>query len=203
MTSPPVVLASSSPQRQRLLTDAGFDFQIIPPRDGAESGICTQCGPAELVTELAQSKAADVATQITEGLVALSADALLIACDTVAECQGQILGKPVNEDHAADMLHRLSGTLHRVYSGLTLAECSTTGTLSGSVTKLAISELRMDELSDESLDEYLTSGLWQGKAGAIGYQDRVGWLHLLRGSESNVIGLPMELLTEMLAERRK
>lgn len=203
MNAPPIVLASSSPQRQRLLIDAGYEFQIIPPRDGAESGICTQCGPAELVTELAQSKAADVASQIEEGITDLAADALLVACDTVAECQGQILGKPAHEDHAEDMLRRLSGTVHRVYSGLTVAECSTTGTLSDSMTKLAISELKMDELSDESLEEYLASGLWQGKAGAIGYQDHVGWLHLLNGSESNVIGLPMELLAEMLAEKQK
>ncbi|MEQ8211159.1 MAG: nucleoside triphosphate pyrophosphatase [Lacipirellulaceae bacterium] len=202
MSSHPIVLASSSPQRQRLLTDAGFAFQIIPPRDGAESGICTQCGPAELVTELAQSKASDVAAQIREATAQLSDDALLIACDTVAECQGQILGKPTSEDHAADMLRRLRGTVHRVYSGLTLANCSSRGELSEVDTRLAVSELRMDDLSDESLDEYMESGLWRAKAGAIGYQDRVGWLHLLKGSESNVIGLPMELLSEMLASRR-
>ena len=58
----------------------------------------------------------------------------------------------------------------------------------------------MDSLSTEQLDEYLASGGWEGKAGAFGYQDRLGWVHIVEGSESNVVGLPMELLAEMLAE---
>ncbi len=56
----------------------------------------------------------------------------------------------------------------------------------------------MDRLADADLEEYLASGLWRGKAGAFGYQDRVGWLHVVAGSEANVIGLPTELLAEML-----
>ena len=58
----------------------------------------------------------------------------------------------------------------------------------------------MDAISDAQLDAYLESELWRGKAGAFGFQDREGWLHLHRGSESNVIGLPLEVLAEMLAE---
>jgi septum formation protein len=58
----------------------------------------------------------------------------------------------------------------------------------------------MDELSEPQIEEYLDSGLWEGKAGAFGYQDRVGWLWIVEGSESNVIGLPLELLAEMLTE---
>ena len=58
----------------------------------------------------------------------------------------------------------------------------------------------MDPLTDAQLDEYLASGQWEGKAGAFGYQDRLGWVHIVEGSESNVVGLPMELLAEMLNE---
>jgi septum formation protein len=58
----------------------------------------------------------------------------------------------------------------------------------------------MDPLVDEELDDYLASGLWEGKAGAFGYQDRTGWVHVVEGSETNVVGLPMELLAEMLGE---
>jgi septum formation protein len=57
----------------------------------------------------------------------------------------------------------------------------------------------MDAITDIQLESYLESGLWRGKAGAFGYQDREGWLHLRSGSESNVIGLPMELLEKMLS----
>jgi septum formation protein len=56
----------------------------------------------------------------------------------------------------------------------------------------------MDPISDAELEDYLDSGLWQGKAGAFGYQDRSGWLHLTSGSESNVVGMPMELVVQML-----
>lgn len=66
--------------------------------------------------------------------------------------------------------------------------------------RVAVTRLEMDPLSSEQIEEYLDSGLWENKAGAFGYQDRVGWLHIVEGSESNVIGLPLELLAEMLAE---
>jgi nucleoside triphosphate pyrophosphatase len=66
-------------------------------------------------------------------------------------------------------------------------------------TRLAVTRLRMDPLSESQLRDYLESHQWEGKAGAFGYQDRLGWVHVLDGSESNVVGLPMELLAEMLA----
>jgi septum formation protein len=58
----------------------------------------------------------------------------------------------------------------------------------------------MRRLSPAEIEEYLASGLWEGKAGAFGYQDRLGWLEIIEGSESNVVGLPMERLARMLAE---
>ncbi len=63
---------------------------------------------------------------------------------------------------------------------------------------VAATRLRMDRLAEPAIDEYVASRLWEGKAGGFGYQDRVGWLHIEDGSESNVIGLPLELLAEML-----
>jgi septum formation protein len=56
----------------------------------------------------------------------------------------------------------------------------------------------MDAVSDRELEAYLDTGAWEGKAGAFGYQDGLDWIHLLDGSESNVVGLPLELLEEML-----
>jgi septum formation protein len=57
----------------------------------------------------------------------------------------------------------------------------------------------MDTLTDYQLNDYIESGAWEGKAGAFGYQDRLGWVHIVEGSASNVVGLPMEMLAEMLA----
>jgi len=200
MTMPRLILASGSPQRKKLLTDAGYNFEVIVPDESAEDcGICTTGGPANLVMDLALRKAADVVQTLSES-DAFTTPSIVIACDTVAECAGSVLGKPTSEDHARDMLQRLRGTRHRVYSGLCLWPLAMADIQPNPQTYLAVTELRMDSITDADLDEYLASGLWRGKAGAFGYQDRVGWLHIESGSESNVIGLPMELLTEQLLQ---
>lgn len=186
-----LILASGSPQRRRLLAAAGYQFEIVVPDDSAECGICSSGGPASLVAELALRKATDVAHRLTD---TKAAPALILACDTVAECGGEVLGKPTDEEHARSMLERLRGKVHRVYSGL----CVFPFPIGPPKTRVAITELRMDNITNADLDDYLASDLWLGKAGAFGYQDRVGWLHILNGTESNVIGLPMELLKEMI-----
>lgn len=227
-----LILASRSPQRRILLAEAGYDFEVFVPSDTAECGICSQETPPEMVARLAYQKAADVLARWTARERALrsgQADAtndsvptIIVACDTVCECQAQILGKPSDERHARRMLELLSGREHHVYSGLclwpttpaaqpaenagpsTTAPASTTAAASRSAgqphVRVATTRLRMDPLSTAQIDEYLASGMWRDKAGAFGYQDRIDWLHIIGGSESNVIGLPLELLGEMLAE---
>jgi septum formation protein len=187
-----LILASGSPQRQHLLSEAGYTFRTVVPRPHAECGVCSRETPGELVARLARQKAADVIDQL-EVTGDLPTGETIVACDTVAECLGQVLGKPGDRAHARRMLQMLSGREHRVYSGLCL------GPLGGPLTaEVARTTLRMDELAADQIEEYLDSGLWEGKAGAFGYQDRVGWLHVIEGSESNVVGLPLELLADML-----
>jgi septum formation protein len=194
-----LILASGSPQRHQLLTDAGYAFRVVVPSPTAECGVCSRESPGELVARLARQKAEDVFGQLQsiENVASLaSSGQLLIACDTVAECVGKILGKPVDRAHARQMLELLRGREHRVYSGLCVWP------LDGrpARTRVARTTLRMDELTAAQIEEYLDSGLWEGKAGAFGYQDRVGWLWIVEGSESNVIGLPLELLATMLSD---
>jgi len=188
VTSPPLILASSSPRRRQLLTEAGYVFTVIPPHESAECGICSRETPPELVARLAFQKARDVALQVDRGVV--------IGCDTVAECVGQILGKPANLEHARQMLELLRGQEHRVYSGL----CLWPRPGDSYRTEIEVTRLVMDPISDSELDDYLATGAWEGKAGAFGYQDSLDWVHVVEGSESNVVGLPMELLSCMLAE---
>jgi septum formation protein len=183
---PKLILASRSPRRRELLAAAGFAFEVRPPSEAAECGVCSGETPAELVARLAYQKAADVARRIAAGLV--------LGCDTIAECQGQVLGKPNDEEHARAMLQTLSGRQHRVLSGLCLWPVPD----GEPMVRVAVTTLRMDELSAGQLDAYLAGGQWEGKAGAFGYQDGIDWVHVLDGSESNVVGLPMELLAEML-----
>ena len=184
-----LILASSSPRRRELLTQAGYDFQIVPPADSAEDAIRAGEAPAEFVARLAYQKAADVAPRVPEGLV--------LAFDTVAECDGQILGKPIDEADARRMLRFLRGREHRVLSGL----CLWPRPSGQPAVRVDQTVLRMDELADAAIEAYLASGQWAGKAGAFGYQDGLDWVHIIAGSESNVVGLPMELLNAMLQER--
>ena len=94
-----LILASQSPRRRQILTEAGYEFSVIPPDDSAESGICSGETAKEMVARLGQQKAANVAANIDEGIV--------LGCDTLAECCGQILGKPRDQDHAEQMLRLL------------------------------------------------------------------------------------------------
>jgi len=185
--TPKLILASRSPRRRELLAEAGYEFDVVVPDESVECGVCSREGPAELVLRLAYEKAADVARRVGRGLI--------IGCDTVAECDGQVLGKPPDMATARRMLELLSGRDHRVLSGLCVWDYPD----SAPDTRLAVTRLRMDPLSESQLRDYLESYQWEGKAGAFGYQDRLGWVHVLDGSESNVVGLPMELLAEMLA----
>jgi septum formation protein len=181
----PLILASSSPRRQSLLHEAGYEFEVVPPHVSAEDEPRPGESPQAVVARLAWQKAADVVHRVTAGTV--------LGCDTVADCDGVILGKPVDRADARRILELLRGREHRVLTGVCLWPV-------GGEPLEAVAETRllMAPLTDDALDEYLASGLWQGKAGAFGYQDRLGWLDVVEGSESNVVGLPLELLATML-----
>ncbi|MDA0660951.1 MAG: Maf family protein [Planctomycetota bacterium] len=184
-----LILASRSPQRYELMREAGYDFEVIPADESAECGICSRETAPLLVARLAKQKAENVAPHIEQGLV--------IGCDTVAECRGQILGKPYHRDHAREMLKTLQGQIHSVYSGL----CIWGRPDDRFSVRVDVTRMSMKQLTESELTEYLDSGLWEGKAGAFGWQDRTGWLEILHGSASNVVGLPMELLSAMLKDR--
>ena len=190
MAHPRLILASNSPRRRQLLEDAGYEFDVAAPPESAEQGVCSQCSPAELVAQLAYRKAAAVKGQLP------GRSAILVAADTVAECDGFVLGKPRDEAHARAMLRKLRGRPHRVLTGLCVWPMDWPAPLA----QVAVTQLVMDDLSDAAVEEYLATGEWRGKAGAFGYQDRLGWVHVVSGSESNVVGLPMEMLAEMLRD---
>ena len=182
MNSRHLILASQSPRRRDLLEQHGYSFDVIAPDDSVELGVCSDCSPQDLVLQASLLKARAIAKQVDEGLV--------LAADTVAECQAQILGKPVDRDHAERMLRLVSGQRHQVLTGVCLWHCP-----SGEYScHLEQTILRMAPLSEEKLTQILDSDLWVGKAGAFGYQDGLDWVHIESGLESNVVGLPMERL---------
>ncbi|MCA9139604.1 MAG: septum formation protein Maf [Planctomycetales bacterium] len=183
----PLVLASGSPRRAQLLRAAGYTFTIDPASDDAECGVCSRETAPELVARYAYRKA--------QSVVGRHRQAMVLAADTVAACNGQILGKPHDETHAEEMLRTLSGRRHDVYTGV----CLWSPGKSQCVVDVVRTELQMATLSDQMIRDYLETLLWEGKAGAFGYQDGNDWIQIVGdGSESNVVGLPMERLKELL-----
>ncbi len=187
-----LILASGSPRRAQLLSAAGYAFQVVLPTEGAEDAAMPDESAEQVVRRLAFQKAADVAQRVS--------NALVLAADTLAVCDGQLLGKPQDREHAQWMLRQLSGRIHSVLSGICLWDVPSGRQL----TDVVRTDLVMMPLEDAVLQQYLDSRRWEGKAGAFGYQDGNDWLRILDGgSESNVVGLPMERLAELLAQFSK
>jgi len=183
-----LILASQSPRRKQLLEEAGYRFVVDAPDDSVERGICSNCSPEELVVESAFLKAAAIAQRHESGLV--------LAADTVAVCGSETLGKPTNRDHAEKMLRMMSGKRHRVLTGVCLRFAGTDRIK----TWLEATTLVMSDMEEETLQTYLDSDGWVGKAGAFGYQDGLDWVRIVEGLESTVVGLPVEKLPEWIAE---
>lgn len=171
------------------MTEAGFEFETLLPSETAECGICSRESTPELVARLAYQKAVDVASRV-------KGEATVIACDTVADIMGRVLGKPEDRRHAEEMIRLLSGRKHAVYSGLCVLQVPGKEPL----VEVEKSELEMQRLSDEQIESYLDSDAWVSKSGAFGYQDGHPWLKLISGTAENVVGLPIATLRKLLAK---
>lgn len=185
-----LILASQSPRRRELLCNLAIDFTVLTPDPSAEpDNALPEAGESipEFVVRLATNKAYSVAQK-------LPYPALVIGCDTVADVDGQLLGKPKDRQDAARMLGLLSGRMHSVWSGLCVIETVTRQCVTG----VAESKLQMHSLGKLELQDYLDSFEWQGKSGAFGYQDRQPWLEIVDGTAENVVGLPLDLLQQLL-----
>jgi septum formation protein len=186
-----LILASQSPRRCQLLQEAGFEFSVNAPSEDVERGVATGLEPGELVVEAAFLKAKFVAQQVTEGII--------LAADTIAHCDSEILGKPTSRQDAKRMLQWMSGKRHEVMTGVCLWHRPS----DVYQTHLEITVLRMDEFSPAQLETFLDSGGWQGKAGGFGYQDGLDWVHIESGLASNVVGLPVERLPAWIEKLKR
>lgn len=181
-----LVLASASPRRRALLSQLCLEF-VVAAGDADES-LPPGARPAEAAVAIACRKAHAIASQRADGLPVLAADTLVVAVD------GKVLGKPVDADDARRMLRALSGTTQEVVTGVCL--------LLGGVERTAAVTTRvtMRPLTDAEVDDYIASGEPFGKAGAYAIQETGDrFVTSVDGSWSNVVGLPMERVREMLA----
>ena len=180
----PLILASGSPRRKEILTTMGLSY-TVDVSDADESFIAD---PEAMVLELSRRKACAVASK--------HEDSIILAADTLVFCK-DVLGKPQNEDHAREMLHSLSGNWHSVYTGVTMMDTKTGRTLS----KADVTRVHFVQLTDEEIDAYIATKECMDKAGAYGIQGMGGmFIDKIEGSYSNVVGLPMALVRQMLLE---
>jgi septum formation protein len=182
---PTLILASASPRRRQLLQEAGYLFEV-DPSDVAEPDPATETSPAEYAAHLAWRKAMTVAKRRKTGLI--------LAADTICAVAGQILTKPLDRADAERMIRLQEGQDTDVITGLCLFRAPDEEWIGA----VEISVVRLKPLSDSERTKYLNTNRWQGKSGAYGVQDRDPFVSVVRGSFSNVVGLPMERLATLL-----
>jgi nucleoside triphosphate pyrophosphatase len=175
--APPLLLASTSPQRRAILEQLGVPFEVVEPRYREQ-------GDEPL--EHAVGKARSV-----EG-----GERPVLGVDTVVVCDGRVLGKPESPAEAEQMLELLGGRTHEVVSGLCLR------TPAWEEARLETTRVEFRPLTARDLAWYVASGEWEGRAGAYAIQGRgAALVRRIDGDYLNVVGLPAALLVELLATR--
>ena len=181
----PIILASQSPRRRELLSLYGIPFVVDPSQADEEH---VEGTGAERVKKLAQAKCAEVAARHPGRMV--------LAADTLVCVEDEILGKPKDEADAARMLRLLSARAHEVHTGVCL-QLPDGRQLCGVDT----AKVYFMALTEENIRRYIATGEPMDKAGAYGIQGRAGvFISHIEGSPSNVIGLPLGLLTRFFDE---
>lgn len=185
MSKKRLVLASNSPRRIALLRSLGYQFEIIP--HNVEECIHASMPPVELAQHLAYLKALDVAGRVD--------NAIVISADTIIVCKEVVVGKPEDINDARRILSLLSNSEHDVISGVCVLETPS----QKKMLRAGLTHIKMMHISDAEIDRYILTGEPLDKAGAYAIQGGGGkFIEKIDGSYSNVVGLPLELLREML-----
>lgn len=182
-----IILASASPRRRKILSDMGHRFTAIPARIIEES--IPGETPEDHVVRLSSIKAETVAADNPGDLV--------IGADTAVVLDGEILGKPFSENEAMEMLRKLSGRTHTVYTGLAFIHIDGNIKIAG----YDKTEVTFNDLKDERIKEYVGSGEPLDKAGSYGIQGIGSFLvKEFSGELDTVIGFPSRLFAKMYEE---
>ncbi|HVS86545.1 MAG TPA: nucleoside triphosphate pyrophosphatase [Gaiellaceae bacterium] len=184
--APPLLLASTSPQRRAILEQLGIPFEVVAPR--YEEHDPPDADPVGLVRAHAQGKARSVAAGAGEQPV--------LGVDTTVVLDGGVYAKPDGPAGAERMLEQLSGRTHHVVSGLCLV------TPGWEVVETETTAVTFRTLTPRDLAAYVACGEWEGRAGGYAIQGRgAALVERVEGDYLNVVGLPAALLVRLLAER--
>ena len=187
---PMLILASSSPRRQQLLTFLGVEFKVLT----AEIDERVRPGetPKEYVSRLALSKSQAIKSSSAAGWV-------ILAADTAVVDENQILGKPIDSLQAANMLRKLRARTHYVFTSLSVRDTLTEEV----ITDLCVTEVGMRSYHESEIRDYVASGDPLDKAGAYAIQN-TGFnpVQKISGCYTNVVGLPLCHLTELLIKMK-
>lgn len=190
-----LVLASASPRRRELLTQAGFQFRVQPAHIPEDPRLNEY--PIAYVVRLAREKAEAVFAEIKKAAAsderAAAPPQVVLGADTTVEVDGQILGKPEDAADAARMLRMLSGRTHRVITGVAAVAAERTEVAA------EVTGVTFLTLSDEEIAAYVATGEPLDKAGAYAIQGRAArWIPRITGDYFNVVGLPIALVSTLL-----
>lgn len=199
----PLILASQSPRRAQLLTEAGFVFEQRSPSfaDPDQPPGHLQGHEAEAyAVSLAEQKARSLADTLDQAVAgSLPGAAQILAADTICvDAGGELVGKPRDRGHARAMITSFIEAEHRVISGVALLRVGDGETVMESFADVAL--VRFGLVDAQALDDYLLAGDWQGKAGGYNLFDRqaAGWPIEVQGDPTTVVGLPMKRLIPLL-----
>lgn len=185
-----VILASASPRRAHLLSQVGIQFNVDP--SFIEESFSDEIPPSDVVQKLARHKAEDVAGRQPEKF--------LIAADTVVCLEDEILGKPNDENQAANFLQRLSGRTHDVFSGVYAGLTNESGEFITAISFFERTKVTFTALTELEIEQYIKYGQPFDKAGSYGIQDDLGSLFVenIEGDYYNVVGFPLHRFYDTL-----
>ncbi|MFX1357366.1 MAG: Maf family protein [Promethearchaeota archaeon] len=183
-----IVLASKSIDRRDLLKKVKIPIEVVVATIDEETYKEKILDPFKLVIELAKAKVLDVKQK-------LKRNSIIIAADTLIELNGEIIGKANNETEAFNILKKLNNTSHNLITGFAITETNNPKI----IVDYSITSVEFLNLTDDEIWNYIKNDEWQGRAGAYSIKDKASlFIKTINGSPTNVIGLPMHRIFEIL-----